>query len=127
MFVTPEDMRRIDDARRIGEGMASAFGEEVIFMADLIKSLAAEAEHKESWEARYWGLLSDFEEYRPKLLEGDGSDLPSETVVLDGVNEAWQRRCDGNWDLVGGAYQLEGSLKPNWGPYTIIYTPKEKS
>lgn len=63
----------------------------------------------------------------PRAVEGDGSDLPVGTVVLDGADDAWQRRHDGKWDLIGGAYALREHLESDWGPYTIVYTPKEGS
>lgn len=58
---------------------------------------------------------------------GYGSDLPFETVVLDVDGDAWQRTRFGIWERVGGADDLRETLSPRWAPYTIIYTPKEKS
>lgn len=63
----------------------------------------------------------------PRTVEGDGSDLPFRTVVLDVDKDAWQRTHSGIWEFVGGAYDLRETLSPRWAPYTVIYTPKGES
>lgn len=65
------------------------------------------------------------EAIRPREVEGNGSDLPPRTVVLDVDGEAWQRNYSGIWELVGGTDDLRETLSPRWAPYTIIWTPKE--
>ena len=98
-------------------------------IADLeeeIDDLEVEAREKNAWEGRYWALLEECETSRPRTVEGDGSDLPAGTVVLDVDEAAWQRTCSGIWELVGGAYDLRETLSPRWAPYVIIYTPAPK-
>lgn len=69
--------------------------------------------------------LKEAADRRP--VEGSGSDLPIGTVVLDVDKDAWQRAHSGMWELAGGTGDLRETLSPRWAPYTIIYTPKEKS
>jgi hypothetical protein len=69
--------------------------------------------------------LKEAADRRP--VEGSGGDLPLETVVLDADGDAWQRAHSGIWELAGGSDDLRETLSPRWAPYTIIYTPKEKS
>lgn len=98
-------------------------------IADLeeeIDDLRVEAREKDAWEGRYWALLEECEASRPCMVEGDGSDLPVGTVVLDVDEAAWQRTCSGIWELVGGAYDLRETLSLVWAPYVIIYTPTPK-
>lgn len=95
-------------------------------IADLeeeIDDLEVEAREKNAWEGRYNALLEEAEGSRPRPLRGDGVDMPVGTVVLDGANDAWQRRRNGEWKLIKGAYKPHVTLDPQWGPYTIIYIP----
>lgn len=71
--------------------------------------------------------IDDLKEAVPRTVEGDGSDLPFRTVVLDVDKDAWQRTHSGIWEFVGGAYDLRETLSPRWAPYTVIYTPKGES
>lgn len=95
-------------------------------LVEEIDDLEVEAREKNAWEGRYWALLEECEASRPRTVEGDGSDLPVGTVVLDGDEAAWQRTCSGIWELVGGAYDLRETLSLRWAPYVIIYTPTPK-
>ena len=62
---------------------------------------------------------------RPRLVEGDVSDLPAGTVVIDKIGDAWRRYRLEGWVPTGdGPYD---SLPESGGPYTIVYTPKEES
>lgn len=91
-----------------------------------IDDLRVEAREKDAWEGRYNALLEECEDSRPRTVEGDGSDLPVGTVVLDVDEAAWQRTCSGIWELVGGAYDPRETLSLRWAPYVIIYTPTPK-
>lgn len=107
---------------------------DVVFLLDHIADLeeesgvlAVEALEADAWRGRYNALLEEVEASRPREVEGNGSDLPTRTVVLDADGAAWQRTNYGIWDSIGGANELRESLNSTWGPYTIIYTPKEDS
>lgn len=71
--------------------------------------------------------LEESERPRPHVIDGDGKGFEPGTVVLDASGDAWQVNKDGYWDLIGGAYRLSPTLDPTWGPYKLIYTPKEES
>lgn len=92
-----------------------------------IDDLRVEAREKNAWEGRYNALLEEAEDSRPRPLRGDGVDMPVGTVVLDSANDAWQRRRGGKWELIEGAHRPQVTLDPQWGPYTIIYTPRNES
>lgn len=55
------------------------------------------------------------------------ANFPVGTVAIDRDGDAWQRAHSGIWELAGGSDDLRETLSPRWAPYTIIYTPKEKS
>ena len=60
----------------------------------------------------------------PRTVEGDGSDLPAGTVVIDKIGDAWRRYRLEGWVPTGdGPYD---SLPESGGPYTIVYTPTPK-
>lgn len=66
-----------------------------------------------------------FEAHAPRAMEGDGSALPAETVVIDAEGFAWQRGHSGGWAVAGGIGHIP--LPSKHAPYTIVYTPKEES
>lgn len=60
----------------------------------------------------------------PRTVEGDGSDLPAGTVVIDKIGDAWRRYRLEGWVPTGdGPYD---SLPESCAPYTIVYTPTPK-
>lgn len=59
----------------------------------------------------------------PRVLEGDGSDLPTGTIVIDNAGDAWQKGDDGYWDLATFHANFSGDLEATCVPYTIVYTP----
>lgn len=60
----------------------------------------------------------------PRTVEGDGSDLPAGTVVIDKIGDAWRRYRLEGWVSTGdGPYD---SLPESCAPYTIVYTPTPK-
>lgn len=63
----------------------------------------------------------------PRTVEGDGSDLPFGSVVIDCDGDAWQRDWADGWSLAGESSENTPVLRPGFAPYTIIYTPKEES
>ena len=60
----------------------------------------------------------------PRTVDGDGSDLPAGTVVIDNAGDAWQKGDDGYWDLATFHANFSGDLEAACVPYTIVYTPK---
>lgn len=66
-----------------------------------------------------------FEAHVPRTVEGDGSDLPAGTVVIDKIGDAWRRYRLEGWVPTGdGPYD---SLPESCAPYTIVYTPEENT
>ena len=63
----------------------------------------------------------------PRTVEGDGSDLPVGTVVIDNAGDAWQKGDDGYWDLATFHANFSGDLEATCAPHTIVYTPEEES
>ena len=61
----------------------------------------------------------------PLTVEGDGSDLPFGSVVIDCDGDAWQRDWADGWSLAGESSENTPVLRPGFAPYTIIYTPEE--
>lgn len=62
----------------------------------------------------------------PRVLEGDGSNLPTGTVVIDNAGDAWQKGDDGYWDLATFHAGFSGDLEAACAPHTIVYTPEEE-
>lgn len=63
----------------------------------------------------------------PRTVEGDGSDLPFGSVVIDCDGDAWQRDWADGWSLAGESSENTPVLRPGCAPYTIVYTPGEES
>lgn len=63
----------------------------------------------------------------PRTAEGDGSDLPFGSVVIDCDGDAWQRDWADVWSLAGESSENTPVLRPGFTPYTIVYTPKENA
>lgn len=62
---------------------------------------------------------------RVKELEGDGSDLPFGSVVIDRDGDAWQHHPTLGWELSGESGESTQVLNPKYGPYIIAWTPEE--
>lgn len=115
---------------------------------DSIQSVVVRAENGEDWPTRVDDLCKScravvmrltlteaylraaekraafFEAHVPRTVEGDGSDLPAGTVVIDKIGDAWRRYRLEGWVPTGdGPYD---SLPESGGPYTIVYTPTPK-
>ena len=96
-------------------------------LKDTINRLQSEGSDKDAWEGRYWALLEEAEASRPREIQTFGDDLKDGTVVIDSDGDAWQVTKERIWEVVGGAYDRKSTLDPKWGPYTVVYTPKEES
>lgn len=115
---------------------------------DSIQSVVVRAENGEDWPTRVDDLCKScravvmrltlteaylraaekraafFEAHVPRTVDGDGSDLPAGTVVIDKIGDAWRRYRLEGWVPTGdGPYD---SLPESGGPYTIVYTPTPK-
>lgn len=115
---------------------------------DSIQSVVVRAENGEDWPTRVDDLCKScravvmrltlteaylraaekraafFEAHVPRTVEGDGSDLPAGTVVIDKIGDAWRRYRLEGWVSTGdGPYD---SLPESCAPYTIVYTPTPK-
>ena len=62
----------------------------------------------------------------PRTVEGDGSDLPIDTVVVDKNGDAWQHYETNGWEPIGGCCCTHHALPDDGVPYTIVHTPKEE-
>lgn len=115
---------------------------------DSIQSVVVRAENGEDWPTRVDDLCKScravvmrltlteaylraaekraafFEAHVPRTVDGDGSDLPAGTVVIDNAGVAWRRYRLEGWVPTGdGPYD---SLPESCAPYTIVYTPTPK-
>ena len=63
----------------------------------------------------------------PRTVEGDGSDLPIDTVVVDKNGDAWQHYETSGWEPIGCCCCTHHALPDDGVPYTIVHTPKEES
>lgn len=63
----------------------------------------------------------------PRVLEDDGSDLPTGTVVIDKNGDAWQRYETSGWEVIGGCCCMHHTLPDDGVPYSVVYTPEEES
>jgi len=119
---------------------------------DSIQSVVVRAENGEDWPTRVDDLCKScravvmrltlteaylraaekraafFEAHVPRTVDGDGSDLPAGTVVIDNAGVAWQCDDGGLWAPAEfNQVTTDDHLEPEYGPYTIIYTPEEES
>lgn len=119
---------------------------------DSIQSVVVRAENGEDWPTRVDDLCKScravvmrltlteaylraaekraafFEAHVPLTVDGDDSDLPAGTVVIDNAGVAWQRDDGGCWSPAEfNQVTTDDHLEPEYGPYTIIYTPEEES
>jgi hypothetical protein len=63
----------------------------------------------------------------PRPVEGDGSDLPAGTVVIDNAGVAWQCDDGGLWTPAEfNQVTTDDHLEAACAPYTIVYTPTPK-
>lgn len=119
---------------------------------DSIQSVVVRAENGEDWPTRVDDLCKScravvmrltlteaylraaekraafFEAHVPRTVDGDGSDLPAGTVVIDNAGVAWQRDDGGLWTPAEfNQVTTDDHLEPEYGPYTIVHTPKEST
>lgn len=117
---------------------------------DSIQSVVVRAENGEDWPTRVDDLCKScravvmrltlteaylraaekraafFEAHVPRTVDGDGSDLPAGTVVIDNAGVAWQRDDGGLWTPAEfNQVTTDDHLEPEYGPYTIVWETKE--
>lgn len=63
----------------------------------------------------------------PRTVEGDGSDLPIDTVVVDKNGDAWQHYETTGWEPIGGCCCTHHALPDDGVPYTIVWPAKGES
>ena len=103
---------------------------QIAALEEEIDNLRAKVCEKDAWEGRYNALLEECEASRPRIIDGGevSRGAASMTVALDVNGYPWLRHEGGWWRLVKDVVQGKHSeLHPLLGPYTIAYTPKEKS
>lgn len=118
---------------------------------DSIQSVVVRAENGEDWPTRVDDLCKScravvmrltlteaylraaekraafFEAHVPRTVDGDGSDLPAGTVVIDNAGVAWQRDDGGLWTPAEfNQVTTDDHLEAACAPYTIVYTPTPK-
>lgn len=71
--------------------------------------------------------IDSLKEHAPRPVEGDGSDLPIDTVVVDKNGDAWQHYESNGWEPIGGCCCMHHALPDDGVPYTIVWTPEEES
>lgn len=71
--------------------------------------------------------IDDLKARAPHPVEGDGSDLPVDTVVVDKNGDAWQHYETSGWEPIGGCCCTHHALPDDGVPYTIVWEPKEDS
>lgn len=71
--------------------------------------------------------IDSLKAHAPRPVEGDGSDLPIDTVVVDKNGDAWQHYEANGWEPIGGCCCMHHTLPDDGTPYTIVYPPKEES
>ena len=97
---------------------------DVIFLLKHIGDLGVEARDKGVGDEQHNAPLEECESSRSREYTGNGSELPSGTIVIDCQGDSWQRGTT-YWVCAYGLQ--EERLAKIWGPYTIAYIPEEKS
>lgn len=97
---------------------------DVIFLLKHIGDLEVEDSDKGAGDEQHNAPLEECESSRPREYTGNGSELPPGTIVIDYQGDSWQRGTT-YWVCAYGLQ--EKHLAKIWGPYTIAYTPNEKS
>lgn len=69
--------------------------------------------------------IDDLKARAPRPVEGDGSALPVDTVVIDKNGDAWQHYEANGWEPIGGCCCIHHALPDDGVPYTIVWEPKE--
>lgn len=71
--------------------------------------------------------IDSLKEHAPRPVEGDGSDLPIDTVVVDKNGDAWQHYETTGWEPIGGCCCTHHALPDDGVPYTIVWPAKGES
>lgn len=117
---------------------------------DSIQSVVVRAENGEDWPTRVDDLCKScravvmrltlteaylraaekraafFEAHVPRTVEGDGSDLPAGTVVIDRGGHPLMK-ADDEWNIARFDDYTPSLTENNRAPYTIVHTPKENT
>lgn len=67
-----------------------------------------------------------FEAHVPRTVEGDGSDLPTGTVVIDRGGHPLMK-ADDEWNIARFDDYTPSLTENNRAPYTIVWTPEENT
>nr|DAY26459.1 MAG TPA: hypothetical protein [Caudoviricetes sp.] len=67
-----------------------------------------------------------FEAHAPRTVEGDGSDLPVGTVVIDRSGHPLIK-ADDEWNIARFDDYTPSLAEDNRAPYTIVWTPEENT
>ena len=62
----------------------------------------------------------------PRTVEGDGSDLPTGTVVIDRGGHPLMK-ADDEWNIARFDDYTPSLTEDNRAPYTIVWTPEENT
>lgn len=117
---------------------------------DSIQSVVVRAENGEDWPTRVDDLCKScravvmrltlteaylraaekraafFEAHVPRTVEGDGSDLPTGTVVIDRGGHPLMK-ADDEWNIARFDDYTPSLTENNRAPYTIVWTPEENT
>ena len=117
---------------------------------DSIQSVVVRAENGEDWPTRVDDLCKScravvmrltlteaylraaekraafFEAHVPRTVDGDGSDLPTGTVVIDRGGHPLMK-ADDEWNVARFDDYTPSLTEDNRAPYTIVWTPEENT
>ena len=113
-------------AERLKEHLESGY------FAGVIKGIYTLINHAAFLERRVASLKATIartqaEASRPVTIPAGGLDIPIGAVVVDKDGDAWQRLHNTKWRAIDGREAPGPQLDRAWGPYSIVYTPKEES
>lgn len=98
-------------------------------VADLCKSCRALIMHLTLTEAHLRAAekrATFFEAHAPRTVEGDGSDLPTGTVVIDRGGHPLIK-ADDEWNIARFDDYTPSLTENNRAPYTIVWNPEENT
>ena len=72
------------------------------------------------------GEIADMKVVAPRLVEGDGSDLPVGTVVIDRGGHPLMK-ADDEWNVARFDDYTPSLTVDNRAPYTIVWAPEENT
>lgn len=72
------------------------------------------------------GEIEDLKAAAPRAVEGDGSDLPTGTVVIDRGGHPLIK-ADDEWNIARFDDYTPSLAENNRAPYTIVWSPEENT